>query len=131
MINLRNIIDENLTWHHQINNVANLNRANAMLSKIWHFAETLISIYHATFESHLNYSLSVWAQYASSIKRLLVLQKKSLKIIHFLRRNEPKLLKVGSLLQRLHIHIIPDGLTQVALKYLVIIRNYMEDIQSI
>ena len=31
-----------------------------------------------------------------------------------------KVLKTGLLLQQLHIHIIPDGLTQVASKYLLI-----------
>ena len=43
----------------------------------------------------------------------------------------PKLLKIGSLLQRLHLHIIPNSLAQVALKYLLITQNYMEDIQSV
>ena len=74
------VIDKNLNWHHQISNVAaKLNRANAMLSKIRHFVNfnTLKSIYHAILESHLNYLLTVWAQDADLIKRLLVLQKKS------------------------------------------------------
>ena len=51
------MIDKNLKWHHQTNNVAaKLNRANAMLSKIRHFVNfnTLKSIYHAILESHLN-----------------------------------------------------------------------------
>lgn len=42
-----------------------------------------------------------------------------------------KLSKTGSFLQQLHIYIIADGLTQVALKYLFLIQNYMEDTQSI
>ena len=48
----------------EINNIAaNLNRANAMLTKIRHFVnfKTLRSIYHTIFESYLNYFLLVWA----------------------------------------------------------------------
>ena len=84
------IIDKNVNWHHQISIVdAKLNRANAMLSKIRRFLNfnTLKPINHATLESHLNYSLKVWAQNANSIERLLVLQKKSLRIMPFLKRN--------------------------------------------
>lgn len=111
------------------------------------------------FESHLNYSLVVWAQNSGSIKRLLTLQKKSQRIMHFIRNAHAlnlfkilnvlkipdkvilencvlvnlyqKLPKTGSFLQQLHIYIIADGLTQVALKYLFLIQNYMEDTQSI
>ena len=49
------IIDKNLNWHHQINNIAaKLNRVNAMLSKIRHFVNfnSLKSIYQAILESH-------------------------------------------------------------------------------
>ena len=56
---------------------AKLNRANAVLFKTRYFGNfnTLNSIYQAIFESHLNYSLPVWAQNANSIKGLLVLQR--------------------------------------------------------
>ena len=83
-------IDENLNWHQQINNVAvKLNRANAMLSKVRHFVDkkTLKSVYHAIFESHLIYSCLVWAQNINSIKRLYILQKKSLWLMYFLNNN--------------------------------------------
>ena len=82
--------DENLNWHERINNVAvKLNRANAMLSKVRHFVhkKTLKSICHAIFESHLFYSCLVWAQNINSIKRLYILQKKSLWLMYFLNRN--------------------------------------------
>ena len=32
--------------------------------------------------------------------------------------------------QQIHMHIIPGGLTQVVLKYLLIIENHLEDIKS-
>ena len=59
---------------------AKLNRAKVVLSKLRHFVDfnTFESIYHAILESHLNYSLTVWAQNGKLIKRLLFLQKKSL-----------------------------------------------------
>ena len=51
-----------------------------MLSKILLFVKfnTLKSIYHAILESDLNYLLIVSTQNANLIKRLSVLQKKSL-----------------------------------------------------
>ena len=55
------IIQKDLNWHHQINNVAaKLNIANAILSKIRHFVNfnTLKSIYGAIHESHLNFLLT-------------------------------------------------------------------------
>ena len=101
------LIDKNFNWYHQISNVAAaLNRANAMLSKITHFVNfnTLKSIYHAILESHLNYSLTVWAQNANSIKRLLVSQKKSIRIMHFLKRNS----HTSNLFKNLNISKFPD-----------------------
>ena len=64
------------------------NTANAMLSKIRHFADqkTLKAIYHAIFESHLRSSSSVWAQNIYSTKRLFILQKKALRFMFFLKR---------------------------------------------
>ena len=60
-----------------------------MLSKVKHFVhkKSLISIYHAIFESQLFYSCLVWAQNINSIKRLYILQKKSLRLMYFLNRN--------------------------------------------
>ena len=39
---------------------------------------TLISIYHAIFDSHLNYASIVWCQTKSLINRVLIIQKKAL-----------------------------------------------------
>ena len=73
--------DKKLTWKQQINHVAlKLNKANAMLSKLRHVLDikTLRSVYYAIFESHLCYASLVWAQNTNSVKRLYLLQKKSL-----------------------------------------------------
>ena len=67
----------------------NLNKENSILSKLRNFTDrkTLKSIYHAIFEPHLNYFSLAWAQSSNSIKRLFVLQKKSLQIIYFQKHN--------------------------------------------
>ena len=101
------ITDKNLNWHHQVSNVAaKLNRAHAMLYKVIHVVNfnTFKSIYHAILESHLNYSFKVWAQNANSIKRLLVLQKKSLRIMHFLKIN----VHTSDIFKNLNILKLPD-----------------------
>ena len=94
-------IDENLNWKQQISDIAiKLNKANGILSKLRHFIDrkTLKSIYHAIFEPHLYYSLLVWAQNSNSIKRLFVLQKKSLRIIYFLNVQSLKLALLSHLI---------------------------------
>ena len=113
-------IDRNLNWHEQINNAAvKLNRANAMLSKVRHFVhkKTLKSIYHAIFESHLFYSCLVWAQNINSIKRLYILQKKSLRFMYLLNRNAhtTPLFKDSNILK------FPD---KIALENCIFIKNY-------
>ena len=113
-------IDENLNWHEQINNVAvKSNRATAMLSKVRHFVhkKALKSIYHGIFESHLLYSCLVWAENINSIKRLYILQKKSLRLMYFLNRNAhtTPLFKDSNILK------FPD---KVALEICIFIKNY-------
>ena len=83
-------IDKRLTWKQQINHVAlKVNKANAMFSKLRHVLDikTLRSVYYAIFESHLCYASLVWAQNTNSVKRLHLLQKKSLRIMFFQSRN--------------------------------------------
>ena len=79
-------IDQYLNWQDHINNIAiKLNKANAMLYKVRQFVneKTLISIYHAIFDSHLNYASIVWDQTKSSINRVFTIQKKAIRTIHF------------------------------------------------
>ena len=47
----------------------------------------LKSIYFAIFNSHLSYCYLVWAQNFSSVKQILILQKKAVRIINFQPRN--------------------------------------------
>ena len=74
-------IDQHLNWQDQISNIAiKLNKANAMLNKVRQFVNvrTLISIYHAIFDSHLNHASIVWCQTKSSINRVFIIQKKAI-----------------------------------------------------
>ena len=83
-------IDKRLTWKQHINHVTiKLNKANAMLSKLRHVLDikTLRLVCYAIFESHLCYASLVWAQNNNSVKRLHLLQKKSLRLMFFQSRN--------------------------------------------
>ena len=64
-------IDENLNWHHHINDLAiKLNRANALFFKIRNYVnqKVLRSIYFLIFDSHLNYANLTWAQNSNTIQ---------------------------------------------------------------
>ena len=79
-------IDENVNCKHHMNEVSTkLIKANAILFKIRNYVNPKIlrSIYFAIFESDLNYSSIVWTQNPGSSKRLIILQKKILRIINF------------------------------------------------
>ena len=83
-------IDANLIWEHHVHDLSiKLNRANALLFKMRKYVSPKIlrSIYFAIFDSHLSYCCLVWAQNFSSIKRILILQKKAVRIINFQPRN--------------------------------------------
>ena len=72
-------IDTNLTWRHHVDDLSiKLNRANALIFKNRKYVSPKIlrSIYFSIFGSHLSYCCLVWAQNFSSIKRILILQKK-------------------------------------------------------
>ena len=79
-------IDQYLNWQDHISNISiKLNKSNAMLYRVGQFVNerTLISIYHAIFDSHLNYDFIVWGHTKGSINRVLIIQKKALRTIHF------------------------------------------------
>ena len=76
-------INQYLNWQDHIKNIAiKLNKANAMLYKVRQFdnERTSISVYHATFDSHLNYA---WGQTKSLINRVFIIQKKAIRTINF------------------------------------------------
>ena len=82
--------DKNLTWkHHIINLTIKSNKANVSLSNIRHCEglKILISVYHVIFESPLSHISLVCVKNSSSVKRLHILQKRSLRLMFFLNRN--------------------------------------------
>ena len=60
-----------------------------MLFKVREFVNTKIlkSVYYAIFDCHLNYPNTVWDQNRNSMNRLIILQKKALRIMSFECRN--------------------------------------------
>ena len=83
-------IDTNLSWQYHVNDLSiKLNRANALLFKMRKLVSLKIlkSIYFAIFDSYLSYCCLAWAQNRSTIQRILILQKKAVRIINFQPRN--------------------------------------------
>ena len=82
--------DTNLSWQYHVNDLSlKLNRANALLFKMRKYVSCKIlrSIYFAIFDSYLSSCCLVWAQNCSTIQRIIILQKKTVRIINFQPRN--------------------------------------------
>ena len=83
-------IDESLNWKQHIHDIAiKLNRVNALLYTIRNFVNRHIlrTIYFAIFDAHLNYGNLIWGQNLNAVSRIVVLQKKALRIMNFLSRD--------------------------------------------
>ena len=83
-------IDTNLSWQYHVNDLSvKPDRANALLFKLRKYVSCKIlrSIYFAIFDSYLSYCCLVWAQNCRTIPRIVILQKKSIRIINFQLRN--------------------------------------------
>ena len=79
-------IDITLSWQYHVNDLSiKLNRANALLFKMRKYVSLKIlrSIYFAIFDSYLSNCCLVWAQNRSAIQRILILQKKAVRITNF------------------------------------------------
>ena len=83
-------IGKSTTWKQHLNRVTlKLNKGIAMLSKLRHVSDikTLRPVYYAIFEYDLCCASLVWAQNTNSVKKLHLIQKKSLRIMFFKSRN--------------------------------------------
>ena len=80
-------IDSFLNWRFHSNNLSiKLCRANGMLSKIRHYVtpNTVRMIYFGIFNSIMIYGSQIWGQFLNpSVKRIVNLQNKSIRIINF------------------------------------------------
>ena len=115
-------IDKRLPWKQQINHVAlKLNKANVMLSKLRHVIDikTLRSVYYAIFKSHLCYASLVRVQSTNSVKRLHLLEKKSLRIMFFQSRNS----RTGPLFK---VSKILKSFDKTALENCIFINKYLK-----
>ena len=75
-------IHKNLNWKQHMHDIAiKLNRANALLNFV--NKHTLRTIYFAIFDTHLNYGNLIWGQNLNAVSRIVILQKKALRIMNF------------------------------------------------
>ena len=96
--------DTNLSWQYHVNDLSvKLNRANDLLFKMRKYVSCKIlrSIYFAVSDSYLSYCCLAWAQNCSTIQRIVILQKKAIRIINFQPSNSPAshLFKQSSILK--------------------------------
>ena len=85
------LLDSNLSWKFQINNVAlKISRTVGVVARLRHFVPrtTLLNIYQSLILPHLTYGLAAWGQAAKThLKKILVLQKRALRLMYF---SEPR-----------------------------------------
>ena len=83
-------IDTNLSWQYHVNDLSiKLNRGNDLLFKLRKYVSPKIlrSIYFGIFDSYLSYCCLAWAQNCCTNQRIVILQKKAVRIINFQPRN--------------------------------------------
>lgn len=80
-------LDENLTWENHLHGlILKLSRSTGILAKLRHYLDykTLISVYHALFESHVKYCLLTLGHTTRELlDKIEKLQNKALRIMHF------------------------------------------------
>ena len=77
-------IDTNLNWKYHINELSiKLNRTNTLVFKMGKYVclKILRSIYFAIFHSYLSYCCLVWVPNCSTIQRIIILQKETVRFI--------------------------------------------------
>ena len=87
-------IDQHLSWETQLDAVAKkLRKANGIISKLRHFLplKTMVQVYHALFQSHVNYGLQIWAQNLPQNNRIHSLQKSAIRLMTFSQPQTPSL----------------------------------------
>ena len=86
------LIDGNLKWSHHINFVAlKISRIVGIIARLRHFVptQTLLMIYRSLILPYLTYGICVWGHASKFVlNKLLILQKRVLRLIYFTPRNE-------------------------------------------
>jgi len=87
------ILDSRLTWRDHLSELSKkLSRANGLLSKIRHYADTgtLVSLYYSLFHSHMTYGSLAWGSARKDeLNRIQKLQNQALRIMTFSDFREP------------------------------------------
>lgn len=85
-------IDSNLSWDNHVDTLSKkLNSCLYVLKRIKHASDdaTTKIAYHALFESHIRYGLTIWGgTSASNLKKILILQKRAVRIMSNLGPSE-------------------------------------------
>ena len=79
-----------MNWKQHIHDIAiKLNRANALVFTIRNYINKHIlrTIYFAIFDSHINYGNLIWGHNVNAVSRIVILQKKALRIMNFQSRD--------------------------------------------
>ena len=81
------LLDENLNWKKQMSSLLKkLTKATGIIAKLRHYVEykTLITIYYALFQSHIDYCLQTLGYIPfTTLDKVSKLQNKLMRIIHF------------------------------------------------
>ena len=81
------LLDSHLSWKYHIDNVAlKISRIIGVIARLRHLVpfNTLLSIYRSLILPYLSYGLASWGQAAKShLQKLLVLQKRALRLMYF------------------------------------------------
>ena len=83
-------LENRLNWKQHIHDITiKLNRANALLSIIRNYVNkhTLRTIYFVIFASYMNYANLICGQNLHALSRIIILQKKVLRIVNFQSRD--------------------------------------------
>ena len=79
------VIDKNLDWNAHMKHLSKkLRSAAALLTKIRHWIpeEHYLKVYHALFESHLTYGISVWGGISDSkLNKIFTIQKHCIRVL--------------------------------------------------
>ena len=85
------LLDSNLSWKFQIDNVAlKIRKTVSVVARLRHFVPrtTLINIYQSLILPYLTYGLAAWGQAAKThLQKILVLQKRVFRLMYF---SEPR-----------------------------------------
>ena len=114
-------IDSHLSWKYQVDHIARkIKRGIGILSKLRHFLniKILVNLYYAIIYPFLIYALIIWGNtYSTTLKPLIILQKKAMRVITFSRFDEHS----SPLFKRLQIlkftHLITLRMTMFMYKY--------------